>query len=68
MFEPAELLCFGGLGILIVVILNQILKIISSFIELSDRVKNLIEVTYHATHDPEFSKKLSEEINNGSKD
>lgn len=47
-------------GAITSMILNRVIMVIKKFIELSERLGTLIEVTYCATHDPDFKPELSD--------
>jgi len=45
---------FGVSGMITLIILKAVIVILNKFIELTRSLGMLIEVTYHATHDPDF--------------
>lgn len=48
------LICFSVGSVLVVMMLNALCRVVSKFIELSETLGGLIEVSYQATHDPDF--------------
>lgn len=53
---------FGVSGLIVLMILRSLLSVLMKFVELSEKLSCLIEVTYEATHNPDFGAKINNNV------